>query len=34
VGDALLGLALAAEADEGFALEVEDVLLRDHLRRG
>src|SRR2546422_8418760 len=34
VGDALLGLAFAAEADEGFALEIEDVLLADHLRGG
>src|SRR5271156_3508920 len=32
--DALLGLAFAAQADEGFALEIEHVLLRDELRRG
>src|SRR6266849_1651806 len=33
VGDALLGLALAAEAHEGFALEIEKVLFADQLRR-
>ena len=33
VGDALLGFALAAEADEGFALEIEQILLADELRR-
>src|ERR1700691_3129781 len=33
VGDALLRLALAAQADEGLALEIQDVLLRDDLRR-
>jgi hypothetical protein len=32
VGDALLGFAFAAEGDEGFAFEVEDVLLADELR--
>ena len=34
MGDAELGVALAAEGDEGFAFEVEDVLLGDELRRG
>src|SRR5215469_486459 len=34
VGDALLSFAFAAEGDEGFAFEVEDVLLGDGLRRG
>src|ERR1700693_3780857 len=34
VGDALQGLAFAAEADEGLALEVEEVLLADQLRGG
>ncbi len=32
--DALLGLALAAEADEGFALGVQSVLLAEGLRCG
>ena len=32
VGDALLRFAFAAEGDEGFALQVEDVLLADELR--
>src|ERR1700726_3906288 len=31
--DAFLRLSLAAKADEGFALEIKDVLLGDHLRR-
>src|SRR5579864_2869655 len=34
VGDALLSFLLAAEADEGFALEVEQVLLADELGLG
>src|SRR4029077_4443257 len=34
VGDALLRLALAAKRHKGFALEVEDVLFGDGLRRG
>ena len=34
VRDALLGLALATERDEGFAFEVEDVLFAYDLRRG
>src|ERR1700688_1245865 len=33
VGDALLGFAFAAEGDERFALQVEDVLFADELRR-
>src|SRR5882724_12468800 len=33
VGDAGLGEFFAAEGDEGFALEVEDVLFADELRR-
>ena len=32
VGDAFLGFLFAAEGDEGFALEVQDVLLADELR--
>ena len=28
-GDALLGFALAAEGEEGFALEIEEILLGD-----
>jgi len=32
VRDALLRFAFAAEGDESFALEVEDVLLADELR--
>jgi len=32
-GDAFLGLLFAAEGDEGFALEVEDVLFANQLRR-
>ena len=34
VGDALLGFLLAAEGDEGFAFQIQHVLLADHLRRG
>src|SRR6202167_6386545 len=34
VRDAFLRLALAAQADEGFALEIQDVLLGHELRRG
>ena len=33
VRDALLCFAFAAKRDEGFALEIEDVLLADKLRR-
>src|ERR1700675_359008 len=34
VGDAFLGFLFAAEGDEGFTLEVEDVLFADELRSG
>src|SRR3989441_11004699 len=34
VGDALLGFLFAAEGDEGFAFEIEDVLFADQLWRG
>ena len=34
VGDALLGFAFAAEGDEGFALQVKEVLFADELRGG
>ena len=32
VGDAFLSFALAAEADEGFAFEIEQILFADELR--
>jgi len=34
VGDALLSFAFAAEADEGFAFEIEQILFADELRFG
>src|SRR5579864_4758736 len=34
VGDSLLRFALSAQADESFALQIENILLGNHLRRG
>src|SRR5579863_2985171 len=34
MSDALLRFALATEADEGFALKIQQILLADFLRRG